>query len=161
MFVVNPRKAKKYFKTRKEYVIGPEELNFMIRRKANINIIDMRTRVDYINGHVPGAINLPRDMWDSCLGLSKNILNIVYCYSVACRMAAPIVELEGGLEAWAFYCLPVEKSARYYPLPTKVRSDNFHLEQRKLKQLKNEQFGGNILNLLKCDMLEKGKRFSL
>ncbi len=165
MIVVSPRKAKKFFKAKMEFTTGPEELNYMIRRRANIQIIDMRTREDYANAHVPGAINLSKDMWSSCLGLKKNKLNVVYCYSTVCRMAAgtasefagkgyPVIELEGGFEAWAFYGFPVEKSTRYYPLPIKARGNNIGMEQQKFKQIENKPASENISKLLKCNMLE-------
>lgn len=57
-------------------------------------------------GHIPGAINLPRDRWHTLDGLRKDQTNVLYCYSQVCHLAAtaavefstkgyPIMELEG------------------------------------------------------------------
>ncbi len=121
--LVSPRKAKKFFRAKREFTIGPVELNHMIRRHEDINIVDMRTSGDYADAHIPGATNLPRSKWSTCAHLERKKLNIVYCYSEVCRMAAvaesdfaahgyPIVQLDGGFEAWQFYGLPTESLRR-------------------------------------------------
>ena len=117
--LVSPRKAKKFFRAKREFTIGPVELASIIKRREDVNLIDMRKFEDYAVAHIPGAVNLPRSKWSSCAHLSREKLNIAYCYSEACRMAAlaesdfaahgyPIMQLEGGFEAWQFYKLPVE-----------------------------------------------------
>jgi rhodanese-related sulfurtransferase len=62
-------------------------------------------------GHVPGAVNLPNGRWQTATGLSRDKLNILYCYSQTCHLAAeaaveltsrgyPVVEMEDGFEGW-------------------------------------------------------------
>jgi rhodanese-related sulfurtransferase len=114
------RKAVDYFDAKLEFTTGPIELRDMIERGENISIIDVRKEEDYRKGHIPGSINLSREKWDSLEGLSRNRTNVVYCYSQQCHLAAsackhfaergyPVVELEGGFEAWQERSMPVEK----------------------------------------------------
>jgi rhodanese-related sulfurtransferase len=60
---------------------------------------------------VPGAINLPKGSWDKPEGLRKDAMNVVYCYTQQCHLAAnacvrfasqgyPVMEMDGGFEAW-------------------------------------------------------------
>ena len=101
------------------FTTGPIELNEMIKGNENINIVDVRSQEDYAKGHIPGAINLSKERWDTFTGLSKEKTNMLYCYSEVCHLAAagawkfaqqgyPVMELEGGFEAWKQYELPVE-----------------------------------------------------
>lgn len=120
MLTVNPKKAKKYFKKKMSFTTGPAELNSMIQNNEDINIIDVRHREDFEQGHIPGAKNLPKDHWATFKGLSKDKNNIIYCYSVVCHLAAdasrkfaeegfPVIELEGGFAEWQNMQLPVDK----------------------------------------------------
>ncbi|MHC4619818.1 MAG: rhodanese-like domain-containing protein [Planctomycetota bacterium] len=119
MTIVSAKKARKYFEAKLNFTTGPAELNDMIRRKENINIVDVRKTKDYASGHIPGAVNLPEDKWYTFGGLSRKRVNIVYCYSEVCHLAAaaakyfadndfPVMELEGGFEEWKRYNLPIE-----------------------------------------------------
>jgi rhodanese-related sulfurtransferase len=119
MTIVSTKKARKYFEAKLNFTTGPTELNDMIRRKENINIVDVRKTEDYAGGHIAGAVNLPEDKWYTFGGLSREKVNIVYCYSEVCHLAAaaakyfaenhfPVMELEGGFEEWKHYNLPVE-----------------------------------------------------
>jgi rhodanese-related sulfurtransferase len=114
-----PAKARAFFEDKLAFTTGPVELNRMIQQQENINIIDVRDAEDYAKGHLPGAINLPKDQWDSLEGLDKDKTNVVYCYTQVCHLAAmaardfagrgfPVMELEGGFETWKDYNLPVE-----------------------------------------------------
>ena len=114
------RKAVEYFEAKLEFTTGPVELNSMIEGGESINIIDVRKQEDFRKGHIPAAFNLPKDKWDSLEGLTKDRTNIVYCYHQQCHLSAkackffaeqgyPVMELEGGFEAWRQYELPVEK----------------------------------------------------
>jgi len=102
-----------------EFTTGPVELNEMIKRNENINIIDVRSYEDYAKGHIPAAVNLPKQRWSTHTGLSKEKINIVYSYSEVCHLAPaaarefaedgyPVMELEGGFEGWQHYNLPIE-----------------------------------------------------
>jgi rhodanese-related sulfurtransferase len=92
----------------------------MIRQGENINIVDVRAAEDYAEGHIPGAVNLPKDKWDSLSGLRKDKINVLYCYSQVCHLAAtaavefagkgyPVMELEGGFRAWKDHKLEIVK----------------------------------------------------
>lgn len=119
MTPVSTKKAVKFFRAKMNFTTGPSELSGMIKRHENINIVDVRMPDDYAKGHVPGAVNLPKDKWDTFAGLSRDRTNIIYCYSEACHLAADaamhfaeqgyqVMELEGGFETWQQYDLPVE-----------------------------------------------------
>ncbi|HWY78402.1 MAG TPA: rhodanese-like domain-containing protein [Verrucomicrobiae bacterium] len=120
--VPDPVKARDYFENKLSFTIGPVELDHMLKAHENINLIDVRAEEDYRKGHIPGAINLPRDKWDTLEGLSKEKSNIVYCYSMVCHLAAtaahefaskgyPMMELEGGFDEWKEHGLEVEKNS--------------------------------------------------
>jgi len=117
--LIDTRKAVDYFNAKLEFTTGPLELHDMIERGENISIVDVRKEEDYRKGHIPGSINLPREKWDTLEGLSGNRTSVVYCYSQQCHLAAiackhfaeggyPVMELEGGFEAWQKCSLPVE-----------------------------------------------------
>lgn len=119
MTVTSPRKASKYFRAKMDFTTGPMELDGMIKRGEKIRIIDVREPEDYAASHIPRAINLPKERWATFAGLSREEVNIVYCYSEVCHMAAEaardfalndysVMELEGGFEEWQKHELPVE-----------------------------------------------------
>ncbi|MHC5062322.1 MAG: rhodanese-like domain-containing protein [Planctomycetota bacterium] len=119
MMLVDAQKAVAYFEDKLDFTTGPMELNAMIERNDNIMIIDVRGPDDYGKGHIPGAVNLPKDSWDTFSGLDKDRVNIVYCYSEVCHLAAgaakrfaeagfSVMELEGGFDTWKAFNLPVE-----------------------------------------------------
>ena len=117
--LTDTRKAVEYFEAKLEFTTGPIELNSMIERGDTINIIDVRDREEYRKNHIPGAINLPKEKWSTFAGLSRDRTTVVYCYDQQCHLAAsaarlfaengfPVIELEGGFEAWKQHKLPVE-----------------------------------------------------
>lgn len=109
---VDPVKAKEFFALKAKYLIGPTELNnLLLDQSAMVTIIDVRQAQDYAKGHLPGAINLPKDQWQTFAGLKKDKQNIVYCYSLECPLAAQaalefagkgysVMELQGGFDGW-------------------------------------------------------------
>ena len=118
--IPDPARARTYFENKMAFTTGPVELNRMIESRENhINIVDVRAAEDFAKGHIPGAINLPKDSWENPQGLSKDKTNVVYCYSQVCHLAAnaclgfaskgfPVMELEGGFETWKEYDMEVE-----------------------------------------------------
>jgi rhodanese-related sulfurtransferase len=119
MVLTSPQKAKEFFEAKMDFTTGPVELNQMIEDNENINIVDVRANEDFAQGHIPGAINLPKERWGTLTGLKSDETNIVYCYSEVCHLAAaaakefaecgyPVMELEGGFEAWQHYNMPIE-----------------------------------------------------
>jgi rhodanese-related sulfurtransferase len=111
MTISDPAKAREYFEAKMAFTAGPVELERMMKQGENINIVDVRASEDYAEGHIPGAINLPKDKWNRLTGLRKDKINVLYCYSQTCHLAAaaavefadkgyPVMELEGGFRAW-------------------------------------------------------------
>lgn len=118
----DPAKARAFFENKLAFTIGPMEVDQMLKGHENFNIIDVRAAEDYEKGHVPGAINLPKDKWQTLEGLSKDKINVLYCYSMVCHLAAsaaykfagqgyPVKEMEGGFDEWKDYDLEIEKGA--------------------------------------------------
>ena len=119
MLLTSHKKAKKFFEAKMNFTTGPVELNEMIKNNENINIVDVRSAEDYAKGHIPGAINLPKQRWSTHTDLKTNKTNIVYCYSEVCHLAAAaakefaehgfaVMELEGGFEEWKHHNMPIE-----------------------------------------------------
>ena len=114
----DPAKAREYFADKMAFTTGPVELSQNLNNR-NIAIIDVREPEDYGKGHIPGAINLPRDKWNTCEGLRKETLNVLYCYSHVCHLGAAaavefaakgysVMEMDGGFEAWKENDLEIE-----------------------------------------------------
>lgn len=117
--IQDPQKARAYFENKVAFTTGPVELSHSVEAR-NVNVIDVRAADDYAKGHVPGAINLPQGTWENLSRLSRDKTNVVYCYSQQCHLAAnaclafaskgfPVMELEGGFEAWQEHDLDVEQ----------------------------------------------------
>ena len=103
-------KAKDYFEAKMAFTTGPVELEWMMKH-GEVNIVDVRAAEDYAEGNIPGAINLPKDQWPTLKGLRHDKVNVLYCYSQVCHLAAaaalefaskgyPVMELEGGWRWW-------------------------------------------------------------
>ena len=119
----DPAKARAYFEEKLAFTTGPVELDRWIKAgEDNLVVVDVRTAQDFAKGHIPGAINLPREKWDSLQGLSRDKTNVVYCYTQPCHLAAnaclhfasrgyPVMELEGGFETWRENELDVEEES--------------------------------------------------
>ena len=115
----DPAKAKAYFESKMAFTTGPVELERMIQT-GEVNLVDVRASEDYNEGHIPGAVNLPKDRWQTLQGLRKEKVNVLYCYSQVCHLAAaaavafsgegyPVMEMEGGFRAWKEHELDIEK----------------------------------------------------
>ena len=110
--------ASAYFAAKNAATTGPHELSGMLDRKEDVVVVDLRFPSDFSRSHVPGAINLPKGKWEKAAGLSKDKLNILYCYDQTCHLAAeaaallvaqgyPVLEMEGGYAAWEAKSLPI------------------------------------------------------
>ena len=65
------------------------ELSQAIKGHESIVVVDVREAEDYAKGHVPGAINLPKDKLGAIPKVCRrNRTNVVYCYSQECHLAA-------------------------------------------------------------------------
>ena len=113
--------ARAHFAAKLGFTTGPHEVTGMIDQKKDIVIVDVRFPTDYRKAHIPGAVNVPKGKWREAQGLSKDKLNILYCYNQTCHMAAeaalellalgyPVVEMEGGFATWEANGYPVAAS---------------------------------------------------
>lgn len=117
------QKAKEYFESKMAFTTGPVEVSKMMGKNSNMQIIDVRYAEDYAKGHVPGAISMPPDSWDSAMNkMSKDKTYVIYCYSPSCHLAAEaaakfasqgfrVMEMEGGYKAWMDNKFKVEHTA--------------------------------------------------
>jgi rhodanese-related sulfurtransferase len=107
----DPAKARQYFADKLAFTTGPVELSHVLQDGGNVAVIDVRFPDDYAKGHVPGAINLPQDQWQTRQGLRKDTVNVLYCYTQQCHLVAmaavefagagySVMEMNGGFEAW-------------------------------------------------------------
>jgi rhodanese-related sulfurtransferase len=112
-------KAEAYFANRNAFTTGPVEVSHLLEEGEDVVLIDVREAEDYRKGHLPGALNLPEDRWSTMQGLSAEKMNILYCYSQTCHLAAQaaerfsregyaVKEMEGGFETWKEKRLKVE-----------------------------------------------------
>jgi rhodanese-related sulfurtransferase len=117
--ISDPAKAKQFFEAKMAFTTGPVELERMMKNNE-VNIVDVRAAEDFAEGHIPGAVNLPKDQWQSLKGLRKDKTNVLYCYSIVCHLAAtaavefagrgyPVMELDGGWRRWKDDGFAIEK----------------------------------------------------
>ena len=115
----NVQKSKEYFEAKMAFTTGPVELERMMKQ-GQVNVVDVRAAEDYAEGHIPGAVNLPKDKWEALGGVRKDKTNVNYCYSQVCHLAAaaalefaskgyPVMELEGGFRTWKEHEMDIEK----------------------------------------------------
>lgn len=117
----DPERARQYFADKIAFTTGPVELARALKERAeNIAVIDVRAAEDYKKGHIPGALNLPHEQWNTTEGLRKDALNVLYCYSEVCHLAATaavefagkgysVMEMDGGFDAWKEHDLEIER----------------------------------------------------
>jgi rhodanese-related sulfurtransferase len=122
------KKAAEFFEAELDFKTNPYGVNRMIEEKAkDIIIVDVRSAEDFAKGHIPGAINLPFEKYNNFTGsetnfpgLTKDKVNIVYCYELLCNLAQkaaksfaslgyPVKEMAGGFEEWKKHKYPIEK----------------------------------------------------
>jgi rhodanese-related sulfurtransferase len=121
--VHDPARARAYFEQKLAFTTGPVELDRWIKTgEDNLVVIDVRAAEDFAKGHIPGAVNIPKDKWENPQGLAKDKTNVVYCYSQQCHLAAngcvqfaargyPVMELEGGFETWKEHQFDIEEES--------------------------------------------------
>lgn len=101
-------------------LVSVVEVNRAIAAKRDVVVVDVRAADDYVKGHVPGAVSLPREQWHTAAGLSREKINVVYCYSGTCPLGGeacaklagegyPVVEMDGGFEVWKTSELEIEQ----------------------------------------------------
>lgn len=72
----DPAKAKEFFEAKMAFTTGPVELERMMKNNE-VNIVDVRAAEDYAKGHIPAAMNLPKDQWSTMKGLRKDKTNVL------------------------------------------------------------------------------------
>ena len=126
--IQNSKKAIEFFDNELNFRASAYDVNLAVQGKTpNITIIDLRKAEDFARDHIPGAINLPWDQYDSFKGpevdypgLRKDGFNYVYCYRLFCNLGQqaakkfaslgyPVKEIMGGYEEWKREGYPVEK----------------------------------------------------
>jgi len=116
----NPAKALQYFEDKMPFTTGPIELSHALNEKQDIVLVDVRAAEDFEQGHISGAVSLPRDKWSTPSSLRKDKLNVIYCYSHVCHLGAaacvelarqgfPVMEMDGGFLVWTKNNLPIVK----------------------------------------------------
>ncbi len=102
------------------------DVSHAMLEKRDMVIVDVRTAQDYATGNIPGAVSLPREKWELAPGLSKEKVNVVYCYSHTCPLGGeacaklagegyPVVEMDGGFGVWKTLGLDVEQKTESSP----------------------------------------------
>lgn len=100
-----------FFAEKLAFTLGPVELKHMLAEQK-VRLIDVRAKVDFDEGHIPGAISMPKDtIKDRLTELSANDVHVLYCYNQQCHLAAAAalqlakagytsMELDGGFDVW-------------------------------------------------------------
>ena len=110
--------AHAYFTAKMAFTTGPAELQRAIANDE-VQVVDLRAAEHYAEGHIPGAISLPRPSWNDTSLLSREQPNVLVCYSPVCHLAPhagmifseqgiPVMELEGGMREWRQHDGPIE-----------------------------------------------------
>ena len=116
--------------------IRPEELNQLIQSGKQVDIVDVRTPVEFREVHATAARNVPLDSLDcKSLVASRNGMSDEPLY-VICRSGARaskacdqfvssgfdnVVNVEGGTQAWEKAGLPVVRGKKAISLERQVR----------------------------------------
>ncbi len=108
---MTPEEAQNYFARILAFTLGPVELKTLTEENEVI-LVDVRRSEDYEISHIPGAISIPKDdIEDNLDKLSKDKINVVYCYNQQCHLGAkaalimadygyPVMLLDGGFQVW-------------------------------------------------------------
>jgi rhodanese-related sulfurtransferase len=116
----DPGRARAWFEDKLAFTTGPVELDQMLKSNENILVVDVREPEEFAKGHVPGALSLPQDRWDTLGGMSRDRTYIFYGHTQTSHLAAqacarfatrgyPVMEMEGGFAAWKAAELEVER----------------------------------------------------
>lgn len=108
---MTPEEAQNYFARILAFTLGPVELKTLTEENEVI-LVDVRRSEDYEISHIPGAISIPKDdIEDNLDKLSKDKINVVYCYNQQCHLGVkaalimadygyPVMLLDGGFQVW-------------------------------------------------------------
>ncbi len=85
-FIKNdPTKALQYFEDKMAFTTGPIELNRAINEKQDIVVVDVRAAEDFVQGHIGGAVSLPRDKWSNpraCAKISSTSSTVTHMFAI-------------------------------------------------------------------------------
>lgn len=108
---LNTKTAEEFFAQKLAFTLGPVELQKMLDDNK-VKLIDVRDKESYKEGHIEGAMSIPKDeLVEKFDMLSKGDVHVVYCYNQQCHLAAaaalilakngyPVMELDGGFDVW-------------------------------------------------------------
>jgi rhodanese-related sulfurtransferase len=99
--------------------LGPGEAQAWLRKDPSVQLVDVRTREEYAEGHLAGAQLLPVQELESRMGeIDREKPVLLYCRSGRrSRQAFDLLkekgfqdlhDMTGGIEAWKKEGLPVE-----------------------------------------------------
>ncbi len=127
--IQDTKRAAQYFEDELNFKTNPYGVKSMLDGKVkNVTIVDVRAAKDYAEGHIPGAINVPYEKYNSFNGdetefpgLRKDGFNYVYCYELLCNLGQkagkkfaaagyPVKEIVGGFAAWKEKDYPIDRS---------------------------------------------------
>lgn len=103
--------AEDFFAEKLAFTLGPVELKKMMAENK-VKVIDVRRKDDYNEGHIPGAMSIPKDeLTEQLPQLSNKDVHVIYCYNQQCHLGAaaalvlakngyPVMEMDGGFEVW-------------------------------------------------------------
>jgi 3-mercaptopyruvate sulfurtransferase SseA len=83
--VPSAAKAKKYFQDKMAFTTGPVELERWFKQGEPVNIVDVRAAEDYAEGHIPGALNLPKGQWGDAKVVRARLHKKRSTHSIATR----------------------------------------------------------------------------
>ena len=119
---LKPTRLKRYFEDKLAAELGPHNVRRLLDAGGrDVVILDVRSSEGYLEGHVPGAINIPFEELPRRLKeLPKSREIISYCWDVTCLLctkASYILaskgykarEMIGGIESWRKAGFPIEK----------------------------------------------------
>jgi rhodanese-related sulfurtransferase len=103
-----------FFQLRLTHEIGPRSLSRLLNSGDEVQVVDVRGPEAYLQGHVPGALNLPFEPphgGDYLYHLNKTIPVVVYSYDEDCtidleaayllsRNGYQVKVLLGGWQGW-------------------------------------------------------------
>jgi rhodanese-related sulfurtransferase len=117
-------RAVQYFEDKLAFEISPIGLNRAIEANEQFQIIDLRTKELFEKSHIPGSCHvLLEDIEKVLPKLNKDVVTVVYCYSITCTLATKaalvlankgfkVKELIGGFDEWASQINKVESGAK-------------------------------------------------